>query len=109
LAALELPHDTPVDDAALARVRGPSEASVKAAELAGRKAKKKMRKDGIMLFNSKPKKGIAQLQAQGLLSTEPAEVARFLRATEGLEYAAIGDYLSDPADDCKAVRLHASK
>jgi Sec7-like guanine-nucleotide exchange factor len=102
---MELPQGALVDDAALARVRGPTEALDKAAELVDRKAKKKMRKDGIVLFNGKPKKGIAQLQAQGLLSTKPAEIAQFLRATEGLDYAAIGDYLSDPDEECKAVRF----
>ena len=94
-----------IDDEAVVRVRGPSAASDKAAELAGRKAKKKMRAEGITLFNAKPKKGVAQLQAQGLLSQDPADVAHFLRQTEGLDFAAVGEYLSDPADDCKAVRI----
>lgn len=98
-----MPGSSCLDGAAVERVRGPTEASNKAEELADKKAKKKMRAEGIALFNQKPKKGIAQLQAQGLLSEAPAEVAHFLRQTEGLDYAAVGDYLSDPADDCKAV------
>lgn len=96
--------DTPdVEGAARERVRGPTEASNKAEELAGRKAKKKMRAEGIALFNEKPRKGIAQLQAQGLLADDAAEVAVFLKQTEGLDYAAVGDFLSDPADSCKEV------
>lgn len=104
IGALEVRTSTNIDGEALVRVRGPSAASDKAAELAGRKAKKKMRAEGIALFNAKPKKGLAQLQAQGLLSQDPADVAHFLRQTEGLDFAAVGEVLSDPADDCKAVR-----
>ena len=94
-----------IDEAAYTRVRPTSTAtSDKGAELAGRKARKKARADGIALFNAKPKKGIAQLQRQGLLSGEAADVAHFLRQTEGLDYAAVGDYLSDPDEACRAVR-----
>ena len=92
-------------ESSAARVRGPSATSGAAEELADKKAKKKMRENGIALFNEKPKKGVRQLQARGLLAADPAEVAHFLRGTEGLDYAAVGDYLSDPDEECKAVRF----
>jgi Sec7 domain len=107
--ALSVEPGDAIDGDAAARVRGPSPASDKAAELAGRKAKKKMRADGIALFNAKPKKGIRQLQAQGLLDAGAAEVAQFLRQAEGLDYAAVGEYLSEPDEESKAVRAVVNK
>lgn len=51
-------------------------------------------------FNSKPRKGIEFLQQQKFLGEDPAEVARFLTTTLGLNKAAIGEYLGgdDPYD-----------
>ena len=38
------------------------------------------------------------------MSHDPVEVAHFLKQTAGLDYAMMGDYLSDPSDTCKQVR-----
>lgn len=72
-------------------------------ELQDKKEKKRLKAEGMKLFADKPKKGIAQLQAAGVLGTAPAEVARFLKEAEGLDYAAVGEFLSDPSDDCRKV------
>ncbi len=49
--------------------------------------------EGLALFNAKPKKGIAFLQAEGMLGRSPEEVAVFFSKTEGLSKTMIGDYM----------------
>jgi hypothetical protein len=85
------PKESNVDDAA--------------AQLQNKKQKKQLKSQGIVVFNEKPKKGIAFLQSVGLLSEDPAEIAHFLKQTEGLDYAMVGEYLSEPNDTCKQVHL----
>lgn len=75
------------------------------ASLLDKKQRKRLKAEGVELFNEKPKKGIAHLQANGLLAQDAHAVAMFLKQTEGLDYAMVGDYLSDPLDACKQVRL----
>jgi brefeldin A-inhibited guanine nucleotide-exchange protein len=62
------------------------------------KAFKRAFEQGITEFNKKPKKGIAFLQAQGLLGETPEDVARFLAGTRGLDKTLIGDYIGERED-----------
>ena len=62
------------------------------------KAFKMAFEEGVTEFNKKPKKGIAFLQAQGLLGQTPTEVAHFLAHTRGLDKALIGDFLGERED-----------
>ncbi|KAL4543975.1 hypothetical protein Ndes2437B_g01778 [Nannochloris sp. 'desiccata'] len=62
------------------------------------KAFKRAFEQGINDFNKKPKKGIAFLQAQGLLGETPEDVARFLAGTRGLDKTLIGDYIGERED-----------
>lgn len=73
------------------------------ANLLDKKQRKRLKAEGVELFNEKPKKGIAHLQHHGLIGQDAASVALFLKQTEGLDYAMVGDFLSDPADACKQV------
>ena len=50
---------------------------------------------GSNQFNSKPSKGIAFLQEQGLLSDDTSEIAKFLHDNHLLDKGMIGDYLGD--------------
>lgn len=82
--------------------------STAAAHLLDKKQRQRLKAEGIELFNQKPKKGIALLQSHGLVSHDPVEVAYFLKQSAGgLDYAMMGDYLSDPSDTCKQVRALA--
>jgi hypothetical protein len=51
--------------------------------------------EGVALFNMKPKKGVAALQANGFVGTGAADVARFLYDTKGLKKTAVGEYLGE--------------
>jgi Sec7-like guanine-nucleotide exchange factor len=77
--------------------------SVAAANLLDKKQRQRLKAEGIELFNQKPKKGIALLQSHGLVSHDPVEVAHFLKQTAGLDYAMMGDFLSDPSESSKLV------
>lgn len=60
------------------------------------KHRKQMLQEGIRKFNWKPKKGIHYLLSGGFIaSAEPADVAKFLLTTEGLNKAMIGEYLGE--------------
>ena len=50
---------------------------------------------GSSQFNTKPAKGIAFLQEQGLLSNNTSEIARFLHDNHLLDKGMIGDYIGD--------------
>lgn len=56
-----------------------------AALLESWKGYKRQFQQGVMLFNQKPKKGVAFMQEQGVVGTSPAEVAQFLARTQGLK------------------------
>lgn len=73
------------------------------ASLLDKKQRKRLKAEGVELFNEKPKKGVAHLQTNGLLAQDAHAVGLFLKQTEGLDYAMVGDYLSDPSDACKQV------
>ncbi len=59
------------------------------------KQKKLLQLEGIQTFNINCKKGIKLLQSSGILSKNPAEIAKFLSTTDGLNKAMIGEYLGD--------------
>jgi Sec7 domain len=92
-------HGEPVD------MQDAPVSSIAAANLLDKKQRQRLKAEGIELFNQKPKKGIALLQSHGLVSHDPVEVAHFLKQTAGLDYAMMGDFLSDPSDSCKQVGL----
>lgn len=77
---------------------GPTGGRTEAELLRSWKAFKMAFEEGVTEFNKKPKKGIAFLQAQGLLGQSPAEVAHFLAHTRGLDKALIGDFLGERED-----------
>lgn len=58
------------------------------------KAKRDMA-EGIPLFNSKPKRGIAFLVSAGRLKMEPLAIAEFLHKAENLDAAMVGEYLGE--------------
>eukprot|EP00731_Ephydatia_muelleri_P031777 Em0023g284a len=67
------------------------------------KTRKEIMQKGIKLFVSKPKKGIKFLQDNDLIGKTAADVARFFHTDERLDVTAIGDYLGETDDYCKAV------
>lgn len=54
---------------------------------------KHVMKEGIKLFNTKPKRGIEYLINKGRLQHDPVAVAEFLRKGEDLDAALVGEYL----------------
>ncbi|WIA22572.1 hypothetical protein OEZ86_009559 [Tetradesmus obliquus] len=74
--------------------------------LSRKRAFKEKWQEGIALFNSKPKKGIALLQNEDMLGRSPEAVAEFLAKTEGLNKTLIGDYLGEREDFALKV-MHA--
>jgi len=70
------------------------------------KTNKALFREGIALFNAKPKKGIQFLQKAGVLSEEPAEVAHFLATTPDLDKTQIGELLGSP-DEADLRVMHA--
>ena len=58
-------------------------------------------------FNMKPKKGIAYLVEQGLCDGTPQSVASFLFQSRGVDKVIVGDYIGDPEDFNKKVRVIA--
>ncbi|KAG2453172.1 hypothetical protein HYH02_002496 [Chlamydomonas schloesseri] len=75
-------------------------------DLVAKRAYKLKFQQGIALFNKKPKKGIEFLQREGMLGSDPAEVAAFLSRTEGLDKITIGDYLGEREENSLKV-MHA--
>lgn len=51
--------------------------------------------EGIVRFNSKPKRGIEYLVANGRLEKEFKSVAAFLHRTEGLDATMVGEYIGE--------------
>ena len=70
------------------------------------KTNKALFKEGVELFNKKPKKGIQFLQKAGQLAEDPAEVAHFLRVTPSLDKTQIGELLGSP-DEADLRVMHA--
>jgi len=70
------------------------------------KTSKALFKEGIELFNKKPKKGIQFLQKASQLSDAPDEVAHFLRTTPDLDKTQIGELLGSP-DEADLRVMHA--
>jgi brefeldin A-inhibited guanine nucleotide-exchange protein len=70
------------------------------------KTNKVLFKEGLELFNKKPKKGIQFLQKAGQLPEDAAEVAHFLRTTPGLDKTQIGELLGSP-DEADLRVMHA--
>jgi brefeldin A-inhibited guanine nucleotide-exchange protein len=59
------------------------------------KQKKTILSEAIMQFNRKPKKGVELMQKNGLLSDKPADIARWLYNTEGLNKQALGEFMGE--------------
>ncbi|RPD67347.1 hypothetical protein L226DRAFT_452320 [Lentinus tigrinus ALCF2SS1-7] len=71
------------------------------------KQKKTTLLEGIKKFNFKPKRGIQFLIEHGFIaSNQPKDIARFLLETDGLNKAAIGEYLGEGDEENIAV-MHA--
>ncbi|EIW61429.1 Arf family guanine nucleotide exchange factor SEC7 [Trametes versicolor FP-101664 SS1] len=71
------------------------------------KQKKTTLLEGIKKFNFKPKRGIEFLIETGFIaSREPKDIARFLLETDGLNKAAIGEYLGE-GDEENITIMHA--
>ena len=61
----------------------------------------------IAIFNNKPKKAIPVLIKKGFLKDDsPISIAKWLLETEGLDMAAVGDYLGE-GDDKNIAIMHA--
>ena len=59
------------------------------------KQQKEIMEHGIVLFNKKPKKGIAYLQDQGLLGNTPDDIAEWFHNDERLDKMCVGDFLGE--------------
>ncbi|KAI0353492.1 Sec7-domain-containing protein [Trametes cingulata] len=71
------------------------------------KQKKTTLLEGIKKFNFKPKRGIDFLIETGFIpSRDPKDIARFLLETDGLNKAAIGEYLGEGDEENIAI-MHA--
>ncbi|KAJ3206765.1 Brefeldin A-inhibited guanine nucleotide-exchange protein 2, partial [Dinochytrium kinnereticum] len=63
-------------------------------------------RQGLKLFDQKPLKGIKFLVENGFVEDTDESIAKFLMTTQGLNKAAVGDYLGD--GDARCVRvMHA--
>ncbi|KND04045.1 hypothetical protein, variant [Spizellomyces punctatus DAOM BR117] len=58
-------------------------------------SRKQLLRNDIRQFNMKPKAGIKALIEDGFVEEDAESVARFLRTTDGLTKAAIGEYLGE--------------
>ncbi|KAA8495658.1 Brefeldin A-inhibited guanine nucleotide-exchange protein 3 [Porphyridium purpureum] len=68
---------------------------------------KRQVESGVELFNRSPKKGVKFWVQTGLVSEEsPAEVARFLGSTAGLDATTVGEYLGE-VDAFNVAVMHA--
>ncbi|KAF4746441.1 Brefeldin A-inhibited guanine nucleotide-exchange protein 1, partial [Perkinsus olseni] len=59
------------------------------------KARKSELEAGVRKFNMKPKRGVEYFVARGFCENDPADVARLLKRTRGLDKTAFGDYLGE--------------
>lgn len=62
-----------------------------------------VRARAVQLFGAKPMNGIQHMQKEGLLGTEPEDVAEFLLETPDLNKARIGEFIGGKTDFHKAV------
>ncbi|XP_042880494.1 brefeldin A-inhibited guanine nucleotide-exchange protein 1-like isoform X2 [Penaeus japonicus] len=60
------------------------------------KHQKEIWEQGIDMFNRKPRRGLAFLQAQGLLGPAPEDIAKFFHDDDRLDKTQVGDFLGDP-------------
>ena len=84
----------------------PSESGGKGSELLEIRDYKIRFQKGVDLFNKKPKKGIEYMTKEGLVGTEPEEIAAFFMKTDNLDKTKIGHYLGDRDPTCVLV-MHA--
>ncbi|XP_068200225.1 brefeldin A-inhibited guanine nucleotide-exchange protein 1-like isoform X2 [Palaemon carinicauda] len=59
------------------------------------KHQKEIWEQGIEMFNRKPRRGVAFLQAQGLLGTSPDDIAKFFHDDDRLDKMQVGDFLGE--------------
>lgn len=60
------------------------------------KHQKDIWEQGIDMFNRKPRRGLAFLQAQGLLGPTPEDIANFFHDDDRLDKTQVGNFLGDP-------------
>lgn len=71
------------------------------------KQRKTQLTDCIKIFNTKPKKAIKPLKEMGFLKNDdPLSIAKWLLETDGLDLAAVGDYLGE-GDEFNISIMHA--
>ncbi|CAR24166.1 Arf family guanine nucleotide exchange factor SEC7 [Lachancea thermotolerans CBS 6340] len=71
------------------------------------KLRKNELQDCINIFNYKPKKGIKELVEKKFIPDDsPASIAKWLLETDGLDLAAVGDFLGE-GDDRNIAIMHA--
>ncbi|SCU96891.1 LAFA_0G08658g1_1 [Lachancea sp. 'fantastica'] len=71
------------------------------------KLRKTELQDCINVFNYKPKRGLKELIERGFISDDsPSSIAEWLLDTEGLDLAAVGDYLGE-GDDKNIAVMHS--
>ncbi|RWA05181.1 hypothetical protein EKO27_g9926 [Xylaria grammica] len=61
--------------------------------------RKKIIVKGATKFNEKPKEGLGYLRESGIIDSDPASVAKFLRQTSRVSKAVLGDFLSKKGND----------
>ncbi|KAI5952754.1 SEC7 [Candida jiufengensis] len=84
-----------------------SKESDKIEQFENQKQRKKALLEGIKQFNQKAKKGVSYFINNGFISSDsPADIARFLLETDGLDKAVIGEYLGD-GDEKNIAIMHA--
>ncbi|KAI1382440.1 hypothetical protein F4677DRAFT_401922 [Hypoxylon crocopeplum] len=69
------------------------------ATLREERRRKKMIIKGATKFNEKPKEGLGYLKEQGIITSDPVSIAKFLRSTSRVSKAVLGEFLSKKGND----------
>ncbi|KAI0404779.1 Sec7-domain-containing protein [Xylaria palmicola] len=69
------------------------------ADLSEQRRRKKIIVKGATKFNEKPKEGLGYLKELGIIDSDPASAAKFLRQTSRVSKAVLGDFLSKKGND----------
>ncbi|KAI1823591.1 Sec7-domain-containing protein [Xylaria intraflava] len=69
------------------------------ADLREQRRRKKIIVKGATKFNEKPKDGLGYLIESGIIDSDPASAAQFLRRTSRISKAVLGDFLSKKGND----------
>ncbi|KAI1336047.1 Sec7-domain-containing protein [Xylariaceae sp. FL0016] len=68
-------------------------------KLREQRRRKKMIVKGATKFNDKPKEGLGYLREQGIIGSDAASAAKFLRGASRVSKAALGEFLSKKGND----------